>query len=127
MKNLSRDEILKQTSMQVVDVTVPEWGGTVSVKQMSGFERDAFDRSLVVGDKTDTTNMRAKLAVATCVDKDGKPLFKPDDADALGKTCASALDRIFKMAAPLNGITQDDIEDAEKNSADGSSDGSGSE
>ena len=47
MTYLSRDTILQREDIKTEDVEVPEWGGTVRVRGMSGVERDAFEASLI--------------------------------------------------------------------------------
>ena len=42
MTYLSRDAILQREDIKTEDVEVPEWGGTVRVRGMSGVQRDAF-------------------------------------------------------------------------------------
>ena len=65
-KILKRDEILQAADIQVLLVSVPEWGGDVYVKGMTGAERDKFEASIVEQrGKAQTMNManiRAKLA-----------------------------------------------------------------
>ena len=47
MTYLSRDTILQREDIKTEDVEVPEWGGTVRVRGMSGVERDAFEAGLI--------------------------------------------------------------------------------
>ena len=44
---LSRDDILKAADNEPEEVDVPEWGGSVLVRGMTGRERDAFEVSLM--------------------------------------------------------------------------------
>ena len=47
MTYLSRDAILQREDIKTEDVEVPEWGGTVRVRGMTGVQRDAFEASLI--------------------------------------------------------------------------------
>lgn len=111
-KILGRDEILAAADRPIVLVDVPEWGGAVFVRSISGAERDAFELSWAA----DKTNIRAKLAAVCCCDESGDPLFDhADDIAALGDKSGAALDRVFDAATKLNKFTDKDIDELEKN------------
>ena len=116
---LTRDEILKKVDTQIKIVKVPEWGGDVRVRGMTGEERDAFEGSIVtvVGGKSvvDTKNIRAKLIVQCAVDGKGERIFGMEDIVALGKKSAAALQRVFEVAGDLCGLTAGEIDKIEKN------------
>ena len=116
---LTRDEILKKVDTQIKIVKVPEWGGDVRVRGMTGEERDAFEGSIVtvVGGKSvvDTKNIRAKLIVQCVVDEKGERMFSEEDINVLGKKSASALQRVFSLAGDLCGLTEGEIEKIAKN------------
>ena len=61
---LSRDDILKAEDLTTEEVDVPEWGGTVLVRGLTGRERDEFEASVMVryaGEMVqDLANIRAK-------------------------------------------------------------------
>lgn len=127
---LSRDDILAQTRRRIIKVDVPEWGGFVFVKEMSGTERDAYELSQLQGRTNNKplnlVNARAKLVMLTTVDEAGKMLFTRADVDALGKTSAKALTRIFKVASDLSGLTDEDMEELTEAMGEGQPVGSGS-
>jgi len=125
---LSREQILKVDDLQFEDVEVPEWGGVVRVRGLTGTERDAFEESIIDqrGKKTRVVmaNLRAKLVAQSIVDEDGRRLFSERDVGALGEKSAAALQRVFNAAQRLSGISDEDVEELVKNSSDGQSDGS---
>lgn len=110
---LNRDSILKADDLPREEVQVPEWGGSVLVRTMSGSERDRFEANHL---KNPDRDVRARLAVATVCDEAGKPLFSEADVATLGTKSAAALDRILPVAMKLNGIGKRDIEELEGNS-----------
>lgn len=118
---LDRDAILKASALKTEDVPVPEWGGSVLVRELRGRERDEFEASLAVqrGRQMvpDVENMRAKLVALTVVGEDGEPVFTRQDVAALGELSAAALDRVFEVASRLSGLNQDAVEEKAKNSA----------
>lgn len=118
---LGRDAILKAAALKTEDVPVPEWGGSVLVRELRGRERDEWEASLAVqrGRQMvpDVANMRAKLAARVIVDSDLEPVFTQQDVAALGELSAAALDRVFEVASRLSGLNQDAVEEKAKNSA----------
>jgi len=125
---LSKEQILKADDIKTQEIEVPEWGGSVCVKQMSGTERDAFEQELVSGtEKVNLVNIRARLCARCISDKDGKRLFTDAEAIQLGAKSAKALDRVFALAQKLNGISDGDVEELAKNSGDDQSVGSTSD
>ena len=128
MAHLGRDAILAAKSLRTEEVKVPEWGGTVLVRELSGRERDEWEASLaVMRGKTmvpDVANIRAKLAARTIVGDDGEPVFTQQDVAALGELSAAALDRVFDVASRLSGLNPEDVEAMTKNS--GAAPGGGS-
>ena len=127
-KILSKSDILESADLRVAIVEVPEWGGSVRVRSLTGTERDAFESTLVrlIDGKRvpDLENLRAKLLAATIVDERDQQLFTVSDLSALGRKSAVALDRVFVAAQRLNGLQADAVEESVKNSVPGPSDGS---
>lgn len=118
MGYLKRDEILNADDLKTEIVSVPEWGGDVMIKMMTGKERDSFEASCVgVNGKTvNMDNIRAKLVAKTVIDPETKePMFTTADIEALGKKSSAALDRIFTVSQRLSKITEQDVEELAKN------------
>ena len=115
---LSKNAILKTDDRVQEEVEVPEWGGHVIVRSISGAERDNFEKGLSDDKgKVNISNIRAKLCAITMVDADRKPLFSgTSDVVALGNKSAAALDRVFTVAKRLNGLLETDIKEIVKNS-----------
>jgi hypothetical protein len=120
---LTREALLAPESLPVEAVAVPEWGGTVHVRVLTGAERDAFEaaNTRIVGRGRDRkieanlANYRARLAVLVCCDEHGQRIFQDDDAPLLGRKSAAGLDRIVEAAHRLNGMREDSMEQAEGN------------
>jgi hypothetical protein len=111
-------------------------GDFVHVRQMTGRERDRFERSLLlevedrkgnVTYKRALEDFRAKLAVNTLCDEKGDNLMEPTDADVLSQHMSAArLERIVDKAQELNKISEEDKEAMVKNSEGGQTDVSNS-
>lgn len=122
---LNRDQILDADDAEFEDVPVPEWGGEVRVKALTGDERDAFEASNLIrrtvrgpkgrGEKIDvqynSVGVRARLVAVCVIGEDGKPLFSEDDVHALGSKSARALNRVVEVSQRLSGLTDEDIEE----------------
>jgi len=123
---LSKEQINKADDFKTIEVPVPEWGGSVLVRTISGTERDAFEQTIFDGKSQSArlTNIRARLAALTMVDEKGKRLYEDKEIATLGRKSAKPLDRIYDAAAKLNGLSKDDVEDLAKNSETGPSDDS---
>lgn len=112
---LSKDDILKAEDLEREEVEVPEWHGSVLVRALTGTERDAYEASMVSQRGKDVVrnmaNIRAKLVARCCITEDGERMFTDQDANALGRKSAAALDRVFEVAARLSRLNEDDIEE----------------
>lgn len=106
MNILTKDAILAADDLPREIVPVPEWGGDVYVRTMSGTDRDAFEASLI-GKEGRLENVRARLVSLTLCDEAGSRMFTDSDITALGGKSAQALDRVFAVAQRLNGIGVD--------------------
>lgn len=122
---LNREAILAAEDLPRELVEVPEWGGAVYVRALTGAERDQFEASIVEQRGRDVRmnmrNIRAKLVALTVVDEDGQRIFTDDDVAALGGKSAAALDRLFAVAQRLSGLSKEDVEELAKNSESGQS------
>lgn len=112
---LTRDEILSADVLASERVKVPEWGGEVMVRELTGAERDDWESSIVSTDgrnvKVNSANLRAKLVAMSVVDEDGKRMFSDKDASKLGRLSAAALDRVVDVAKRLSRIADGDVEE----------------
>jgi len=113
---LSAEDILSSKDDSLEKVSVPEWGGDVFVRTMTGGERDSWELyASKQMERANNVNIRAKLACLCLCDENGKRLFGDGQVDALGKKSAKALDRVYSAALELNKLTDEDIEQLEKN------------
>jgi len=115
LPELDRDAILTSDDIVTEYVEVPEWGGGVHVRGLTGRERDAYESSLLDqkgrSTKANLQNARSKLVVMSTVDAKGTRLFTEGDILELSSKSAAALDRIWKKARSLSGMTDEDLEE----------------
>lgn len=127
---LSRDDILGADDLARELVAVPEWGGELYVRCLTGSERDRFEAEMLADPEEDQRkrflNLRARLVVLAVCDEHNLPLFMLNDVEALGRKSAKVLDRLFSVAQRLSGMTREDVEALTKNSGAIPPDASGS-
>lgn len=109
---LDKAAILAANDARITKLEVPEWGGEVYLRAMSGRDRDQFEQR-VQGKQL--SNIRAVLASLSLCDSEGKRLFNDNEIELLGAKSAAALDRVFSEALKLNRIGAQDVEDLKKN------------
>ncbi len=116
---LTKEQILAASDIKIEKVAVPEWGGEVYVKGMTGSERDKFEASIIEirgnTQKANLANVRAKLACFTICDESGARLFSEEEIVELAKKSAQALQRVFDAAQRLSGIGSEDVDSLLKN------------
>lgn len=115
MAMLSREQILEAKDLTYRELSVPEWGGDVRIKMLTGAERDEFESSTVEmkGNKPtqNLKNLRARLVLLCLVDSDGAPMLSRSDVGRLGQKSAAALERVFQACMDHNGMSDKDIEE----------------
>ena len=125
-----KDQILNAQDQQSERVEVPEWGKEgqpliLYVRGMTASERDVWESERVLwknlGQKNQRAeqnidNVRAGLVARTLVDEDGNRIFEDGDIAKLGAKSAKVIDGLFEVAQKLSGISDDDLDELEKNS-----------
>jgi hypothetical protein len=114
---LTRDQILAADDIKKERVAVPEWGGEVFVRVLSGLERDQIElgmRNANLGSDP-KAQVRARYCAAAICDDAGKRLFSDADIGALGNKSGVALERVWKKALRLNRLADADVDELAKN------------
>lgn len=118
---LSKKAILAANDVKLEEVNVPEWGGSVHIKVLSGTDRDKFEDAYAT---EKMKNFRARFLVMTLCDENGERLFTDAEMDELGKKSSVVIAKIFDKAWALNAFRNEDIEALGKDSATDQSEGS---
>jgi hypothetical protein len=125
-QTLKRDAVFAALDLKTERIDVPEWGGTLLMRGMTGAQRDSFDQSSVsIGVEHGLENFRARLLVACAVDEQGAALFSEADIATLSAKSGAVLDRLARIARRLSGLGAEE-EAAAKNASAVVSGGSGS-
>jgi hypothetical protein len=118
---LTKEAILAADDLGFEDVSVPEWGGVVRVREMTAADRESLNRAYQNRDKAmeagDVPESIQALLVGMCiVDGAGNRLFSDDEIAALGRKSSNALQRVWKVAAELSALKPEAIGELAKNS-----------
>ena len=113
---LSRDLILGADDLRRELVHIEEWNGDVYVRMLTGGERELFEQWALAyreeppGRTPTPRNLRARLAVLTVCDADGKNLFTLADVEALAAKASAPIERLFDVAWRLNRLGPGEVE-----------------
>lgn len=121
MPVLDKAAIMAASDVKLEKINVPEWGGDVYLKTLSGTERDAFEDAY----STDRMkNFRPRFLVLTLCDKDGNRLFTDEEVQTLGKKSSAVIAKLFDKAWALNAFRTEDVDTLGKDSPSDQSEGS---
>ena len=127
------DEILSASDLPIRKVHIPQWSRDVFVRSMSGADRDQWELAWTEYRKRQDSGegFYAFLVLWTLCDAAGKPLCelppKPAQVKSMQEKSGAAIQRLYTVAAGLNGIGGIELEDAEKNSESAASGSIGSD
>lgn len=114
---LSRDAILELNDRTTKDVDVPEWGGTVTIREWGLPERAMFSEAMEgrgSGEKS-LSDVMALCVVLSVVDGNGDRIFQEKDVPLISRKSGKAVERIFAAATSLNRLSAREIKDVEGN------------
>jgi hypothetical protein len=123
-KRKSATEILALKDQDTDDVYVPQWDTIVTIRSLTGTERDHYEASLVSYQRDaqgrpqvkaiELDNLRARLISLVAIDAKGERMWTPQQVLPLGEKNASALDLLFAAAQRLSNLTPPAIEAAKE-------------
>lgn len=119
MAMLTGDQIRDAARHARIDrdtLTVPELGGDICVRGMSGTERDRLEESFRVRKgkrqgQVDLRNFRAAMAARVIVNEEGERLLNDGDVEILGRLPSGVLDRIISKCNDLSGRSDEEVDD----------------
>jgi hypothetical protein len=127
-----KERIQQINDLPIEKVNVLEWGFDVWLQGTTSVQRDAYEQSMITTTRPDKprkghkgfdmipnlANAKAKLVALCLVNEDRTPVFG-STAEAereLGNKSASSITKLYEVARRLSGLSDEDIEDLEKNS-----------
>lgn len=106
---LTRDAIVAAQDLPSELVEVPEWGGSVRVRGMTGAQRDAWEAEFI-GARAQGASVppdwRVRRVAMCLVDEDGKRLFPDREVATLGGKSGLVIDRIDDVVVRLSGLRE---------------------
>lgn len=124
MPALTKDQILSANDVNLLKITVPEWGGDVYIRVMTVGERDAYENEWQRKKDTGVDDFRTKFLVRCLVDEKGNRLFDNGDVQRLAEKSARVMNRVWLAAMEHNNLSDASIEELAKNSEPGPTAGS---
>ncbi len=109
---LTRDQLLTFRPPNST-IEVPELGGSVLVRSLSGREVDQIVRLESSG--TESVSVQAKIVRLAVCDTEGKPIFADEDEEKIAALPFAAIARIAKAISEASGLTKQAVDNAEKN------------
>ena len=109
---LGRDQILQAQDLRSEEVSVPEWGGVIKIRELAAGERERIAGLVTAHDG----RSREIMVALTAIDGDGNQLFSLGDVEELAKKGEAAIQRVAEVASRLSGIGKAAEARAEKNS-----------
>ncbi len=123
---LTRDQILKADDIALKEIDIPEWGGSIHIRQLNRGEQDAHmkrqfgkpsmkqkDGKQEIDSTMQIFGHDAWLVAHGACDEDGKRIFTNKDVAELEKKSGEVVGRIAKEILEHSGMAKD-IEELEE-------------
>jgi hypothetical protein len=104
---LDRKSILAADDVRKEKIAVPEWGGDVFLRVLTGTDRDRFEESY---SEQKMKAFRIRFLILALCDETGQRLFADDEGDVLGKKSSVVINRLFEAGWKLNAFTQEAVD-----------------
>jgi len=101
VRMLSRTEILEKSQTREVVVEVPEWGGSVTLRELTAGD------ALGLADAIKGGYLAAYVVARSAVTPDGQPMFTEEDVTELKQRGMRAMIRLQRAAFELNGLDEE--------------------
>lgn len=124
-KFLSAQDIFRINDLEEEDLFVEEWGGWVTVREITAADRDWLEAEMTkdaqegrgvilennAGGKFSADVFRLRLVTLSLVDKKtGERLFSNKQVEALGRKSHTAIEKVSEVVLRVNGMTQEDLD-----------------
>jgi hypothetical protein len=111
---LTREQILGVVDCATLEVRVPEWGDTVFVKRMTLQEFGRATAALDTDPDCKRAETAALLASILMCDRDGAPLMKVEDIQALTRKCTPAVNRVVVAGLRFKTMGENQLADVDE-------------
>ena len=131
VNHLTREQILGRDDLKREVIEVPEWGGSIVIRELRASEREVFEKRVIQaggsgpGFAKTLGDLRASLVVKCIIDPaTGERIFDDSDVKALNENSATAIARVFALCSRLSGISSEVVDSVVGESGATSGDGS---
>lgn len=107
---ITKEQIFGADDLSGKKVDVPEWGCEITIKVMTGADRDKYMR-FVSKQEGIPENMMERLVVLTACNESGERIFTDSDIPELSKKSSLVISRLFGEAARLNKISNESLDE----------------
>lgn len=113
--SLTKAQILAVNDFGLLEVPVPEWGGSVFIRVISVGDRDSYELeySQTGGNIPD---FRTKFLAKCLADDKGQRLFTDAEIEMLRERNSRVMHRLFREALKHNDLDESKVQEAAKNS-----------
>ena len=111
MKKLTLADIVGAQDMPLIEFEVPQWGGVIFLRKLSGKER----MDLVTQTSEEDDKGMVKFLARYIFDEHGNRMFTDDKLELLNAKASDVLDDIAQKVSTLNGLSKAAEDDIEKN------------
>lgn len=106
MAFLTLDQIQSVDDIKRQTVEVPEWGGEILVKSMSGRLRSNLEQK--ISSNAPHADVKMMIVTSCCINEDGTRLFSDADKKWLIEKASKPLETLFEAVCKLSGIGLDE-------------------
>lgn len=108
---------LRPPQLKTSTLNLPELGGSILVRELTGSERDQLDALNMERKNIGDFLTKRTIHLVSCgvIDEKGNSVFNVKEVEELHSTNAPTLQKIEKRISELSGITKADQEQTEKN------------
>lgn len=110
-KFLNMDDILKANKLKEKEVDVPEWGGSVKIREFTkSVQQQIRKEAKVASDDIDLDKMELLMFIHGVIE----PQFTEEHYERLRQSSASAIDKVLREITLLSGLSEENVKEAEK-------------
>lgn len=130
--SLTIQSIQQVNDIETKDIEIPEWGGTMCFRLLSGSQRDEYEAFAMMRRKKgvlDPRGLKARLVAMCAIDENGQPFF-PNVNEAvalLNSKSGKVVDRLYDELTLFNGFRSETKEEDMLDVLEGNFDGTTSE
>jgi len=133
----ARDRILNSQDLERAELDIPEWGGQVFYRELTGIERDELTDLYIEAQVTDPAtgtvkqllpkHYKAKICIMGVIDEDGSNVFTKEHLERVAAKSARCIDTVSSAITKISGMAGVTIEGAQEDFIDDRSEDGGSE